>query len=458
MKLIPKQFKNIYIFLIPLFYNLFLNYKNNELAVVNFGFYDLFSSLLIFIFLVLVGYCFKSVFSNMTITFGIITYLISFFIFETTVLFFYKDLNISNTFYITNLIWILFYFLFIENKKIIFSTVGFYFLMYYFNNFSFEMMNINSNIIGDVKDVFFPNTTMIYDTSYKNSVSNPIMSGYPQFMSYIDAIIFKISFGHQYYKFAASSSYIFFWLYLLLFSELKTNKHNKLFISLLFFVLIVNSSWLQFLFVSSLMSERIAGYFLAGILTNLFKIKDCSRKEVYIIFFILGFVYNTKQFFSVIVIILFFIFLFTEKYRKGSIFILGAWLLKEISYITYFANVPKDHHISQIDLKDTIQDLILLRDLNFSNVIEILQNLVIDKPFTYLLLLTLIFCIYVLIKGKTKFELNLYIFISFLNLLFIFLLYISAWRAMELESPVRYIYSFLIFYLLIIANSMSKKN
>ena len=64
-----------------------------------------------------------------------------------------------------------------------------------------------------------------------------------------------------------------------------------------------------------------------------------------------------------------------------------------------------------------------------------------------------------LFKKKSSFETNLYFFIIILNLLFILLLYISAWRQMELESPIRYMYSFLIFYLiLILKNFDTRKN
>ena len=449
--------KNYFLFLLPLLINLLNNFNLKKIVINNIGLYDIVSSLILFVFLFSFGYCFKLVFNYMTITFGIITYIFSFFIFESFVLFFYADINLTLTFFIVNFLWLIFYIIFLEEKRVIFYMIASYFSMRYFNSSNFEMMSLNINLIGDVYDVFFPNTQMIYETSYKISVMNsPTMAGYPQFMSYIDAFLYKLAYDKENYDFIISNSLVFFWLNLLLFTELRTSKKSRFFIAAIFIILLLNSRWLEFLFVSSLMSERIAGYLLAGILVSIFKIRKTQTSQLYFLFFMLGFIYITKQFFSIIVLILFFIFLMSSKYRKYSPLILGAFALQEIAYSTYFINAKKNYHTTQIDIPDTLQDLILFRDLNLSNFTEIMKNLSSDKPFTYLLLITIGLLCLKLITGKSNYEVKIYIVITVLNLLFIFLLYISAWRNMELESPIRYIYSFLIFYLLLISNSVSE--
>ena len=48
------------------------------------------------------------------------------------------------------------------------------------------------------------------------------------------------------------------------------------------------------------------------------------------------------------------------------------------------------------------------------------------------------------------------IFIVCSNIIFIFLLYISAWQNMELESPIRYIWSFLHLKLTIVSLLIDK--
>ena len=449
--------KNYLLLLLPLLANLLNNFRLEKIVINNIGFYDIVSSLMLFVFLFLVGYCFKLVFNHTTITFGIITYVFSFFIFESFVLIFYTDTNLILTFRIVNLLWLIFYILFLKEKRMIFYILASYFFMKYFNSSYFGMMSLNTNLIGDVYDVFFPNTQLIYESSYKTSVINsPTMQGYPQFMSYIDAFLYKLAFDKEKYSFIISNSLVFFWLNLLLFAELRTSKKSRFFIAVLFIVLLLNSRWLEFLFVSSLMSERIAGYLLAGILVTIFKIRKTQSNQLYFIFFLLGFIYNTKQFFSIIVIILFFIFLMSSKYRKNAPFILGAFTLQEIAYSTYFTNATKNYHTTQIDILDTLQDLFLFRDLNLSNIIEIMKNLSMDKPFMYFLLITIGFSCLELISKKSSYELKIYIIITILNLLFIFILYISAWRNMELESPIRYIYSFLPMYLIMIPTSLER--
>ena len=131
----------------------------------------------------------------------------------------------------------------------------------------------------DVLNVFFPHTVNIYQNSYLFSINNTDMQGYPQFMSYIDAILFKISIGLETYSFVMSNALVFSFLTLLLLFELKTTIKNKLLVSLLFITLLINSDWLQFLFSSSLMSEGTAGYLLAGILLTLFRIEKPNYKE-----------------------------------------------------------------------------------------------------------------------------------------------------------------------------------
>jgi len=454
MKFLKTNF--LYLLPLPLLFNLLLNLFEKKTSFGNLQIYDGVSSLLIFLFLYSVGYCFKSVFNNMTVTFGIISYLFSFFILESIILFFYTDVNLDTIFFITNLLWCLFYLTAKGENKLLLISISLYFMMFYINNYFIDFLSINMNIKGDVKDVFLPNTLTIYEISFKESILNPTMSGYPQFMSYIDALIFKISFGLDDYSYIASTSLVFFWLHLLLFSEAVTNNKIKVITGVLFSLLIINSDWLQFLFTSSLMSERMAGYFLGGTLVTLFKIKNISFIETSIIFFILSFVYNTKQFFSIMVPVLFIIFLFQKQYRRGSIFLLSGLTLNLLSYSTYFSTVPKEHHIRQIDILDTIQDLLLFRDLKIENILIISQNLLIDIPITYFLILSTSIYLIIFKKGKSDTELNLYVFLSALNLLLILVLYISAWRGMELESPIRYIYSFMVFYFLIFSKSLER--
>ena len=450
--------KNFYFLLIvPVLINLISNLFLGNFLYEYFYTYNVISSLLMFLFFYSIGYSFKSINKKMTITFGIITYLFSYFILESIALFFYTGINLDITFLLTNFLWFIYFIFLLDNKKLLIINFFLYFLMFYFNNQFVDLMTVNANLSMDVANVFFPNTLNIYEKSYYISISEPVMLGYPQFMSYIDALIFKISFGLKNYYYFMSSSFLFIWLYLLLFHEIKTSNKNKLFVSLFFIFLISNSSWLQFLFTSSLMSERIAGYLFAGILLTLFSVEKPSFTEISFIYFILSFVYLTKQFFSVIVLISIVWFYFNKHFRKAIIFLTSALVINEIAYRTYFLAIPQEHHLRQIDMRDTLLDLLLLGDLRLQNILEIFKNLWIDKPMTYLILIFFTSYIYAVYRKKVDLELNTYFFASLANLLFILILYVSAWRQMELESPIRYIYSFLIVYFLVILKSFDSE-
>ncbi len=443
-----------FIFLIPspLILNLFYNLLNGNKLIENINLTDLISSIFIFSFFLMIGKCFNLINPNLNITFGIICYLFSFFLVELLILFFLQDMSINYSFGITNMLWAFYFLKNLNEKKYFFIIIFSYFTMFFFNNQFFESMTLNPNLLGDVYDVFYPNTEKIYNRSYFQSVSEPAMIGYPQFLSYLDAMIYKITFGSKSYNFFPSTTFLFFWLNILLFLELKIKKLNKIFLIVTFSTLILNSLWMQFLFTTSLMSERLTGYLFLGILVTFFQNYTNKMPNIKLILFVLSFIYLTKQFFSTLIIIFFVIFLLTKRLRKYSIYLLSSLFIKELSYITYFKYVPKDHHIRQIDVLDTIIDLLLFRDLELNNITIIFKNLLIDKPFSVIFFTYIIFFFCSAIFSDLKsIEKYTYFVIPIANLLLVLALYISVWKNMELQSPLRYIYAYLQFYLISIA-------
>lgn len=431
----------------PVLINFLFNFFNKDVDV-SINYFELVSSLILFLFFYFFGCAFKnSTDEKYTISTGIITYWISFYLFENIILFFSQNITIGTTFIIVNLIWLIFFVLFLKKRFYIFLIFLLFFILNKFNSVYSEKFEINKNIQGDVNDVFLPNTEKIFNESLFISISEPLMKGYPQFMSYIDALLYRIAFDISQYNFMIQNSFVFLWLFILLFSELDLNKRNRIFAVTFFLSLTINSSWLEFLFFSSLMSERIASYLFLGLLANF--IRNYNNSKTYIFSLtLLSFIYLTKQFFSLLLLLIFLYCIFNKKTRKHSLFLLFAYLLREASHLNQFKGVPKDHHISQIDLFDTALDLLLLRELRLENINLILQNLFIDKPSTYLILLFLFSSFfYLIISNDLKSVNTCLITISFLNVIFVFLLYISVWQNMELESPIRYFYSFIPIYI-----------
>ena len=213
-------------------------------------------------------------------------------------------------FVITNLLWILTLLLNKESRKYLLSGVTFYL----FHNYFFEMNNTllskNLNILGDVEAVFFEQSKNIYENSYYFSVNNFVMEGYPQFISYFQSLFLKFSSIQGTYDFYSFTSHIVFYLSILFFLELNISKKNKIFLCSLFSVIIFNSSWLQFLFTTSLMSEGLVS--LLTVITLYHVLRNLKNNNYELLFALTsyGLIYFSKQFNSFITVISVFDILF----------------------------------------------------------------------------------------------------------------------------------------------------
>ena len=266
--------------------------------------------------------------------------------------------------------------------------------------------------------------------------------GYSQFLSYIQSVFLGIAGSISSYNFFAFTSHIVFYLSLLFFIELNISKLHKLISIGLFSLLLLNSNFLQFLFTTSLMSEGLVSLFTAILIIAAINNAKNPEDIDYKIFLLLGVMYFSKQFNSSLVIIAT-LFLFFNK-GKNKLVLLGfsGIALKELLFLFVFTGSSKDHHIRQIDVTDTILDLLLFRDLQIKNIFSILQNLWIDKPLVILFFIFYFSYIYskILIKNF-KLQTDLIFLLINLNIVFVFLIYISVWQNMELESPIRYFLS-----------------
>jgi len=226
---------------------------------------------------------------------------------------------------------------------------------------------------------------------------------------------------------------------LLLVYETKISNFGKFIMGMTFTVLIYNSEWLKLIFVDSLMTEGTLSYLLAAILMSVVQTKNKGSKNLQLVFLLLGTLYLAKQFISLLSLIAVIYFLFLKETRKFAVFGFFGLILKELSFVTVFKNLTKNYHLKQIDLIDTFFDLILFRDLKISNIQTILRNLFLDKP-SFLIFVIFFILLGMLILNKKAFnqDLVLYSSIVLINFLLVFLLYVSVWRNMELESPIRY--------------------
>ena len=416
---------------------------------VSFNFYDIFSGFFLFIFLFIVGKSIQSRFQLENVSISIVIYLFSFFVLDIVILFVYKQLLFKEIFIITNVLWFLVLALNKSSRTYLPISIVGYLSLNFFVKFSNSFLTKNFNILGDVEAVFFNQAKNIYENSYYFSINNFVMEGYPQFISYFHSLFLKISSTQTNYDFYSFTSHIVFYLSILFFLELDISKKNKVLLCSIFTVFIFNSTWFQFLFTTSLMSEGLVSLFtaitLSYSLTNLKK----DTPELFFGLATYGLIYFSKQFNSFITIVSVLIFYLLFKNRKILIYGLSGLIMKEFLFIFAFPNIEKDHHIRQIDLIDTIFDLLLLRELQFENVFIILKNLWIDKPFSLILLIFYFVFLYQLLFFKDfKFFETSTFFIINLNILMVFALYISVWKNMELESPIRYFLNY--FHLILV--------
>ena len=162
-----------------------------------------------------------------------------------------------------------------------------------------------------------------------------------------------------------------------------------------------------------------------------------------LLFFTVGILYLAKQFTSLLILLFILFFMLKKRDRSYALFGVSGILIKEIASVTYFSNIIKNYHLQEVDFLDLVLDLILLRDLKINNIFEILYNLSKDKPHSYFLIVFLVLVLFNYLKFDSTFFENVLVVLIFLNFIFIFILYITLWQTMELESPIRYILNLL---------------
>lgn len=431
----------LYVLFLPLFLNFFYNFLTTSLIekFINFNYYDLISSLLLFLFLFLIGGLIKNSLQLINKSISIVLYLLSFFIADNI----FTILGFGTDHYIVFLIVNSFWFIFLLSKKIKILDIAFLIisisLLNFYNRVFFDNLGKNKNVIGDVKDVHLQNVQNLYEKSFLYSMNNSSLEGYPQLVAYFQATLNRMSISTEIFSNLSSAINVLFFLTLLLVYETNISNFGKFIMGMTFTVLIYNSEWLKLIFVDSLMTEGTLSYLIAAILMGVVQTKNKGSKNLRLVFLLLGTLYLAKQFISLLSLIAVIYFLFLKETRKFAVFGFFGLILKELSFVTVFKNLTKNYHLKQIDLIDTFFDFILFRDLKISNIQTILRNLFLDKP-SFLIFLIFFILLGILILKNKAFNKDLVIYSSIvlINFLLVFLLYVSVWRNMELESPIRY--------------------
>lgn len=444
---IIKIIKNniLLIFSIPIFINFILNLMHNS---NNIFFEEFEIAKLISLTLGTIFFIYLSIFINNLFNFGgkslsLVLFLSSYFILDVILLFISKKVSFHLWVIFVTLTWLIFIFYKTKNPLEILNLVIFFLIFRFFNYFF--ITDITNNIYyqelnTDVYVQWFEIAKMIYEHNYFLALESNLISGQGLFPSYIQALLLEIGFGIENFKFIQINSFLFLSFSILLISDLQISKNNKIISSILFCILVLNNEWLKYLLVNSLMLEGIVSFFIAVYLYNFIRMYE-NRNLVSIWFFIcFGGMILTKNFVSLISLLLIIFSFFALKYKRYFIVSLFAFGVNLLYQNIYFSRLQSFAYTNEINFKNLFLDFIHFRSLDFTNIFNILKQFIIDKPTTYLVLIFFIInLIRIYKKGfQLTFE-NLNFSFVLLNLFFINLLYISYWRNVEIQSSYRYI-------------------
>ena len=156
-------------------------------------------------FLFCVGKLIKDAVNLVYVSTGIVIYLLSFFLLDNLILFFYTGLNFKNLFLSVNFLWLSYLLIFKKEYLNSFAATCLLYGLNFYNHNFLNHLSVDKNIIGDVKDIHYPHVKNIYEVSYYYSMNNATLEGYPQLVAYIQSLLNIISlFSNNFYHLKSS--------------------------------------------------------------------------------------------------------------------------------------------------------------------------------------------------------------------------------------------------------------
>lgn len=439
----------------PVLLNFCLKLLNNDVVLINYYLRN--KELLLIYFLNLLFYFYLSKLISHTLALNSLSlsttyFLLSFFIFDLFVSFISKEIPFKTSITIVLAIWLVFLSMKTINKDRILKLIVIYIASLFINNRYFNNLKNLDNYIElntDVPLQWLKLAELISSKNYYFAFTNNIIDGQSLVLSHVQSTVFNLNFYLRDFQFIRLNSNIFLFFSLLLIYDLNISKKNKIIASFSIASLLLNSDWLTYLFLDSLMLEGTVSFLFAALVINLNKYltKKLNMKSLaYFSFF--SCLFFTKQFISLISLFLIvYVFL---RYRNvnamiGLVFYFADYIYK----IMYTPNVESFELLNNTSSIELLKDVLFFNNLEFSNIIKIISQLLIDRPVSYLIFLFLALNIFRIYKyNLDKPDLNLYLFIVVINFILIFLLYIVWWKDFGIQSSFRYIMN--VFYLLFI--------
>lgn len=390
---------------------------------------------------------------------SLVIFLTSYFIFDSVFLFIGKNISFQTTFILVSLMWCILIIQKTRNFVEIVKILSLLLMYRIFNNIYIADLLSKSNyqeLNTDVQVQWFGIASMIYEKNYFFALENNLIEGQGLLPSYIQTLLLKIGFNLENFQYIQINSYLFLSFTTLLIADLNISTKNKVVSSAFFVAIVVNNDWLEYLMINSLMIEGIVSFLISVYLYNFHKMYKKKNIQSFIFFLSFGGMVLTKNFVSLIslLVIICSVFLLKKNiFLLSNLVIVGSNLFYQK---IYFSRVQEIAYTSEIDFKDLVFDFIYLRDLDFTNVRNIFEQFLIDKPTTYVVIGFVLMNLINLSKFKEDLQTDkLIVGFVLINYILVNLLYISYWRNVEFESSYRYIIScfHLIFISLIIGFS-----
>ncbi len=394
--------------------------------------------------------------NSLTITY----FFLSFFLLDSIFLPITRFLSFDLLVHILLLFWLLIIIYFNKSIYTIIQPTFSFFLWRWFNSLFIDEISDLSNyqeLNTDVPIQWYGITKMIYENNYFFALENNLIEGQGLLPSYIHSLFLKIGFDIEAFMFIQTASNLLLFMGILLISDLRISKNNKIVLSILFIVLILNNEWLSYLLINSLMIEGVVSFLIAVFLINFSEHFKSENTHSAIFFLFFGSMVLTKNFISILSLFVIVLGLLKIKKNKKIAFGIIIYSLHLIYQKIFFSKLQSFAYTNEINFKELLFDLLLFRNLELKNIFNILSQIFIDKPLSYIFFIFLFSNIIQIIRYKNyKFEeVLLFVFIIF-NYLLVNLLYISYWQNIEYESSYRYIVN--TFHLILISTGIQLSN
>lgn len=436
--------KNLILFLlIPIFINFCLNILNGSKNLLFFysnNFYFLISITVSFYFYLILSKYLKIFLKIESRSLAIAYFFSSFFLIDLLLfpvigLFGVKDFHL-----LILLAWFLLIIYKMKSFKKILHLIAAYSVMFIFNDYFFGKLNSIQNYIewnSDVPLQWAKIGHLIADKGlFYTYLHNPIR-GQGLFISSVQSTIFKLNFPLQEFQFMRINSNLFLLLTCLLFFELRISRNNKYYISLIFCFFILNSDWLTYLFVDSLMLEGISSLLFAiFIYKSQFHLSKTLSVRSLIFYFFFSSIFFSKQFISTLAI-MYLLYLLIFKVNINVISGLAVLCLEKLYSFLYIPYNNSSELIDGRSIVDLFLDLLYLRDIDLTITIDITKEFSRDKV-ALLIFFFFIFYNIFWISYPTNYINNAMLIIISLNISFILILYMSWWKNIEVQSSYRY--------------------